>query len=51
MSFFPFGMRHLGDALARGAAPALKKLSLWNNPASGAAQQALWDARPGLDFR
>ena len=45
------GMRHLGDALARGAAPALKKLSLWNNPASGAAQQALWDARPGLDFR
>ena len=48
MSFFPFGMRHLGDALARGAAPALKMLSLLNNPASDAAKQALRDTRPGL---
>ena len=44
MSFFPFGMRHLGDALARGAAPALKWLGLDRNPASAAAQQAVKDA-------
>ena len=37
-------MRHLGDAFARGAAPALKELSLRNNPASDAAQQAVQDA-------
>ena len=44
MSFFPFGMRHLGDALARGAAPALKELGLYGNPASAAAEQAVKDA-------
>ena len=37
-------MRHLGDALARGAAPALEKLYLNGNPASDAAQQAVQDA-------
>ena len=43
------GMRHLGDALARGAAPALEKLKLWTT-ASDAAKQALRDARPGLEI-
>ena len=38
------GLRHLSDALARGAAPALKHLGLGNNPASDAAQQAVQDA-------
>ena len=38
------GMRHLGDALARGAAPALEKLNLSMNPASNAAQRAAKDA-------
>ena len=39
------GVRHLGDALARGAAPALKELRLRDdNPASDAAQQAVEDA-------
>ena len=38
------GLRHLGDALARGAAPALKELPLGGNPASDAAQQAVQDA-------
>ena len=38
------GVRHLGDALARGAAPKLKKLNLDGNPASAAAQQAVKDA-------
>ena len=37
-------MRHLGDALARGAAPALKKLWLSANPASDDAKQAVRDA-------
>ena len=41
-------MRHPGDALARGAAPALETLDLMDNPASAAAKQALRDARPGL---
>ena len=36
-------MRHLGDALARGAAPALEWLGLGGNPASDAAQQAVQD--------
>ena len=44
------GMRHLADALARGAAPALETLQLDGNPASHAAQQALRDARPGLEI-
>ena len=43
------GVRHLGDALARGAAPALKELYLDGNPASDAAKQAVRDARPGLE--
>ena len=34
-------MRHLGDALARGAAPALKVLNLYGNPASDAAMRAI----------
>ena len=34
----------LGDALAGGAAPALENLSLYGNPASAAAQQAVQDA-------
>ena len=38
------GLRHLSDALARGAAPALTYLELDNNPASDAAQQAVQDA-------
>ena len=42
------GVRHLGDALTRGAAPALEELYLRGNPASDAAKQALLDARPGL---
>ena len=33
------GLRHLGDALARGAAPALKMLDLDRNPASYYAKQ------------
>ena len=37
-------MRHLGDALVRGAAPALETLDLRLNPASDAAQQAVQDA-------
>ena len=37
-------MLHLGDALARGAAPALKTLVLVGNPASAAAQEAAKDA-------
>ena len=37
-------MRHLSDALARGAAPALKDLWLDRNPASDDAQQAVKDA-------
>ena len=41
-------VRHLGDALTRGAAPALEELYLRGNPASDAAKQALLDARPGL---
>ena len=44
------GLRHLGDALARGAAPALETLGLFGNPASDAAQQAVRDARPGLEI-
>ena len=44
------GLRHLGDALARGAAPALWQLDLDGNPASAAAQQAVRDARPGLEI-
>ena len=40
------GMRHLADALARGAAPALEWLIIRGNPASDAARQALRDARP-----
>ena len=35
------GLRHLGDALARGAAPALKELDLDKNPASKAARKAV----------
>ena len=38
------GLRHLGDALARDAAPALKNLNLNQNPASATAQQAVQDA-------
>ena len=38
------GVRHLSDALTRGAAPALTQLSLYGNPASAAAQQAVKDA-------
>jgi hypothetical protein len=38
------GMRHLGDALARSAAPAIKAVGLKGNPASAAAQQAVQDA-------
>ena len=41
------GMRHLGDALARGAAPALVggyRLLFDGNPASDAAKQAVQDA-------
>ena len=41
------GMRHLGDALARGAVPALQKLALDmndENPASDAAKKAVKDA-------
>ena len=37
-------MRHLGDALARGAAPALEGLMLVDNPASDAATKAVEDA-------
>ena len=37
------GLRHLGDALANGAAPALKVLELTGNPACAAAQQAVTD--------
>ena len=37
-------MRHLGDALANGAAPALKALILHDNPASDAAKKAVEDA-------
>ena len=37
-------MRHLGDALARGAAPALETLYLGDNPARPAAQQAVQHA-------
>ena len=44
------GMRHLGDALARGAAPALKGLALGDNPARRAAKQAVQDARSWLRF-
>ena len=40
------GMRHLADALARGAAPALEWLIIRGNPASDATRQALRDARP-----
>ena len=43
------GLRHLADALARGAAPALKWLYLSGNPASGAAGKAVEDARHGLE--
>ena len=47
------GLRHLGDALARGVAPALKTLWLSGNLASDDAKQAVRDAlkqvRP--DFR
>ena len=35
------GLRHLGDALARGAAPALEELNLCGNPANGAAKKAV----------
>ena len=38
------GLRHLSDALARGAAPALGRLQLYNNPASEDAQQAVQNA-------
>ena len=38
------GMRHLADALANGAAPALEKLYFDDIPASDAAQQAVQDA-------
>ena len=41
------GLRHLGDALARGAAPALVggyRLLFDGNPASDAAKQAVQDA-------
>ena len=38
------GLRHLGDALARGAAPALKELNLRGNPASKAARKEAKDA-------
>ena len=38
------GMRHLREALARGAAPVLKDLDVSSNPASDAAQQAVKDA-------
>ena len=38
------GLRHLGDALANGAAPALKTLLLSGNAASDAARQAVEDA-------
>ena len=38
------GARHLGDAIARGEAPALKELDLDNNPASDVAKQAVKDA-------
>ena len=42
------GMRHLGDALARGAAPAIKTigidgLEIYLNPAGDAARQAVED--------
>ena len=42
-------MRHLGDALARGAAPAIKNfsfggLNIYGNPASYAAERAVRDA-------
>ena len=38
------GMRHLGDALARGAAPALKELSLFNNKIGKEGARHLGDA-------
>ena len=38
------GVRQLGDALANGAAPALKTLLLSGNAASNAARQAVEDA-------
>ena len=38
------GVRQLGDALANGAAPALKTLLLSGNAASDAARQAVEDA-------
>ena len=38
------GVRQLGDALANGAAPALKKLLLGGKSASDAAKQAVQDA-------
>ena len=38
------GLRHLSEAFARGAAPALEWLVLDGNPASDAAQQAVRDA-------
>ena len=37
-------MRHLGDALARGAAPALRSSASPATTASDAAQQAVPDA-------
>ena len=37
-------MRHLGDAFAHGAAPALEHVDLWTNPARKAAQQAAKNA-------
>ena len=42
------GMRHLADALARGAAPALKRLELYRNPGDWhRADQAAQDALKG----
>ena len=38
------GLRHLGDAVSHGAAPALKTLLLSGNAASDAARQAVEDA-------
>ena len=37
-------LRHLGDALARGAAPALKDLGLWENKIGDEGMRHLGDA-------